>query len=43
VPFGYGFARGYALGSLQEATLLELADKWRANGYRDLQSLCQKT
>jgi len=43
VPFGYGFARGYALGSLQKATLLELAAKWRANGYRDLQSLCHKT
>lgn len=43
VPFGYGFAHRFALGSLQEATLLELAAKWRANGYRDLQSLCHKT
>ena len=42
VPFGYGFARGYSLGSLQEATLVELAARWRANGYRDLQILCHK-
>jgi MoaA/NifB/PqqE/SkfB family radical SAM enzyme len=41
VPFGYGFARGYALGSLQEAALPELAAKWRSNGYRELQNLCQ--
>jgi MoaA/NifB/PqqE/SkfB family radical SAM enzyme len=43
VPFGYGFARGYRLGSLQEATLSEMAVRWRANGYRDLQALCHKT
>ncbi len=42
VPFGYGFSRGYALGSLQNASLRELAVKWRAEGYRDLQALCRK-
>ena len=42
VPFGYGFARGYAFGSLKQGTLLELANQWRANGYRELQRLCHK-
>lgn len=41
VPFGYGFAQRYALGSLANATLSELAVIWRTRGYRDLQSLCR--
>jgi Fe-coproporphyrin III synthase len=41
VPFGYGFAQRYALGSLTDAPLSELAVIWRTQGYRDLQSLCR--
>jgi len=43
VPFGYGFAAHYSLGSLPEATLPEIAARWRTNGYRELQTLCRKT
>jgi MoaA/NifB/PqqE/SkfB family radical SAM enzyme len=43
VPFGYGFARSYALGSLQETTLLEIAARWRTTGYCELQTLCHET
>jgi MoaA/NifB/PqqE/SkfB family radical SAM enzyme len=43
VPFGYGFARSYTLGSLQEATLGEMAVHWRKNGYGRLQALCRET
>jgi hypothetical protein len=43
VPFGYGFARSYVLGSLKDANLRELAAQWRAHGYRELQALCRKT
>ena len=43
VPFGFGFANRFALGSLNEARLSELAAAWRADGYRDLQALCRAT
>ena len=43
VPFGYGFADRYAVGSLREARLCQLAANWRADGYRDLQALCRAT
>lgn len=43
VPYGYGFAGRYALGSLLEARLPELAAKWRAHGHRELQVLCRAT
>jgi MoaA/NifB/PqqE/SkfB family radical SAM enzyme len=43
VPFGYGFASQYALGSLKDARLPELAASWRVNGHRQLQSLCRTT
>lgn len=42
VPFGYGFARGFSLGSLREATLRELAVHWRKKGHRELQNVCRK-
>ena len=41
VPYGYGFANRYALGSLQQSSLSGLATAWRAKGYRDLQTLCR--
>lgn len=41
VPFGYGFAQRYALGSLADTTLSEMAASWRTAGYRDLQALCR--
>jgi Fe-coproporphyrin III synthase len=41
VPFGYGFAGRYALGSLATADLPQLAADWRATRYRDLQQLCR--
>jgi MoaA/NifB/PqqE/SkfB family radical SAM enzyme len=41
VPFGYGFADRYALGSLKDATLGELTAAWRTSGYRDLQVVCR--
>lgn len=43
MPFGYGFSPRHALGSLTEATLLELAAAWRIAGYRELQNLCRAT
>jgi MoaA/NifB/PqqE/SkfB family radical SAM enzyme len=43
VPFGYGFSGRHALGSLRQARLSDLAAKWRADGYRDLQALCRAT
>lgn len=42
VPFGYGFARGFSLGSLRETTLLEMAVHWRKRGHRELQNVCRK-
>jgi MoaA/NifB/PqqE/SkfB family radical SAM enzyme len=41
VPFEYGFAAPYALGSLKDAGLPELAARWRKCGYRELQRLCR--
>jgi MoaA/NifB/PqqE/SkfB family radical SAM enzyme len=43
VPFGYGFASRFALGSLCDARLRELAAKWRMQGHRELQRLCRET
>jgi Fe-coproporphyrin III synthase len=43
MPFGYGFSARYALGSLTEATLPQLATAWRVTGYRELQDLCLAT
>jgi MoaA/NifB/PqqE/SkfB family radical SAM enzyme len=43
VPFGYGFASRYELGSLTAAPLPKLAEAWRITGYRKLQDLCRDT
>ena len=40
VPIQHGFSRGYALGNLQEASLGELAVRWRRANYRSFRALC---
>jgi Fe-coproporphyrin III synthase len=40
VPIQHGFARGYALGNLQEAPLGELAMRWRREQYGAFRDLC---
>jgi MoaA/NifB/PqqE/SkfB family radical SAM enzyme len=42
VPVQYGFARRYALGNLQEASLAELAMRWRRERYSSFQRLCRR-
>lgn len=42
-PFGYGFASRYSLGNITQASLSELADAFRGNGYHHLQALCRST
>ena len=43
VPFGYGFAERYSLGSIANESLPNLARNFRANGYPGLQQLCRST
>jgi MoaA/NifB/PqqE/SkfB family radical SAM enzyme len=43
VPFGYGFADRFALGSIATDSLRDLAAAWRADGYRKLQDVCRAT
>lgn len=43
IPFGYGFARRFALGSLLMKRLPELAASWRKANYPALRSLCRAT
>lgn len=40
VPLQYGFARRFALGNLHEASLRELAERWRRRGYNEFRRLC---
>ncbi len=40
VPLQYGFARRFALGNLHEASLRELAERWRRHGYNEFRGLC---
>jgi Fe-coproporphyrin III synthase len=40
VPIQYGFARGYALGNLQQASLDKLAARWRRENYGAFRALC---
>jgi hypothetical protein len=42
VPFGYGFARRYALGNLHDASFCALAADWRSHGYAEFRSLCRR-
>jgi MoaA/NifB/PqqE/SkfB family radical SAM enzyme len=42
VPLGYGFARQFALGSLQDAPLRDLAPRWIETGYRGFRDLCRR-
>lgn len=41
-PLQYGFARDYAFGNLQEASLPELASRWRRERYPAFRTLCQQ-
>jgi Fe-coproporphyrin III synthase len=42
VPLGYGFGRQYALGSLLNEGLRDLARRWRAAGYSQFRELCRR-
>ena len=41
VPYGYGFARRYAVGSVQSARLKDLAPPWIATVYPQFRALCR--
>jgi Fe-coproporphyrin III synthase len=40
VPIQYGFSRSYALGNIQNAPLIALADSWKRERYADFRNLC---
>jgi MoaA/NifB/PqqE/SkfB family radical SAM enzyme len=42
VPLGYGFGRSYALGSVRDERLRDMAPRWMAGGYRQFRALCHK-
>jgi len=42
VPLEYGFGRAYALGTLHERALPELAAQWKATRYPAFRALCQR-
>jgi MoaA/NifB/PqqE/SkfB family radical SAM enzyme len=42
VPFGYGFGRDYALGSVLDRRLRDLAPPWLESGYGQFRALCRR-
>jgi MoaA/NifB/PqqE/SkfB family radical SAM enzyme len=43
VPYGYGFARRYAIGDIRSARLKDLAEPWIAVVYPQFRALCRST
>jgi len=41
VPIQHGFDRRFALGNLQNESLLEMSARWRGNRYREFRTLCK--